>query len=64
MAASLSVEESMTNKEKYYLNNVEGTRSLLLSSCEYINNIVFSSTCAVYGQNTKSLYLKIQLLIL
>ena len=53
MAASLSVEESMTNKEKYYLNNVEGTRSLLLSSCEYINNIVFSSTCAVYGQNTK-----------
>ena len=52
MAASLSVEESMTNKEKYYLNNVEGTRSLLLGACEQINNFVFSSTCAVYGQNT------------
>lgn len=51
MAASLSVEESMTNKEKYYLNNVEGTRSLLLSSCKNIKNFIFSSTCAVYGQN-------------
>ena len=54
MAASLSVEESMFNKEKYYLNNVEGTRSLLLASYKKISNFIFSSTCAVYGQNNNN----------
>ncbi len=53
MAASLSVEESMKNKEKYYLNNVEGTRSILNAGDKKINNLIFSSTCAVYGKTNK-----------
>ena len=53
MAACLNVEESMTDKKKYYLNNVEGTKSLCIAAGKDVKNIIFSSTCAVYGQTKK-----------
>lgn len=53
-AASLSVNESMKNPLKYFSNNVCGTQNLLASILEHdIKNIVFSSTCAVYGDKVK-----------
>lgn len=49
-AAASLVGESMTDPQKYYINNVQGTLSLLQAmrnaSC---HRIVFSSTGAVYG---------------
>lgn len=49
-AASAYVGESVENPLKYYLNNVGGTLSLLESMRKTdINKIVFSSTCATYG---------------
>ena len=54
MAASLSVEESMRNEKKYYINNVEGTKSLLEGANKNIENFIFSSTCAVYGNSKNS----------
>jgi UDP-glucose 4-epimerase len=50
LAASLSVEESMLNPKKYYLNNVFKTVKIL----KYLKNknikkFIFSSTCSVYG---------------
>ena len=53
-AASACVGESVTEPEKYYLNNVAGTLSLLrgmrAAGCD---RLVFSSTCAVYGNARK-----------
>jgi len=50
-AASCLVNESMENPAKYFTNNVVGTQNLLSSLIEHdIKNIVFSSTCAVYGE--------------
>src|SRR5262249_14209814 len=50
-AASAYVGESVSKPQEYYENNVAGTLSLLkgmlLSECR---NIVFSSSCAVYGE--------------
>jgi UDP-glucose-4-epimerase GalE len=50
-AASAYVGESVTDPQKYYENNVAGTLSLLramrLAGC---STIVFSSTCAIYGE--------------
>ncbi|TWB06311.1 UDP-glucose 4-epimerase GalE [Bradyrhizobium stylosanthis] len=49
-AAASLVGESMTDPQKYYINNVQGTLSLLqamrAAGCQ---RIVFSSTGAVYG---------------
>lgn len=49
-AAYAYVDESVHNPEKYYFNNVANTLNLLKvmrdNSC---NKIVFSSTCATYG---------------
>lgn len=51
MAASAEVGESATNPQKYYTNNVGGSLSLLSAMKECgLDKIVFSSTCAVYGQ--------------
>jgi UDP-arabinose 4-epimerase len=51
-AACAYVGESVIEPEKYYDNNVAGTLSLLaamrMAGC---SKIVFSSTCAVYGQH-------------
>ena len=36
--------------KKYYKNNVEGTKNLLLSCINTkVKNIIFSSSCSVYG---------------
>ena len=50
-AAFALVGESVSNPERYYHNNVVGTLNLLdaMRNAE-IPRLVFSSTCAVYGQ--------------
>ncbi len=50
-AASIEVEESVREPERYFENNVLNTAKLLSVMSEYkVKNIVFSSTCALYGQ--------------
>jgi len=54
MAASIEVEESMREPQKYYENNVLATGNLLTAMNEAgVKNVVFSSTTAVYGQSTE-----------
>jgi UDP-glucose-4-epimerase GalE len=49
-AASSSVEESVKQPLKYYINNVVGTINLLASMHDNcVRDMVFSSTCATYG---------------
>ncbi len=49
-AALLSVDESMKDPQEYFSNNVTGTINLLTSMIKNnVKNIVFSSTCATYG---------------
>ena len=49
-AAFSLVGESVTDPAKYYRNNVVGTLNLLDAMHEFgVNKIVFSSTCATYG---------------
>jgi UDP-arabinose 4-epimerase len=53
-AAHAYVGESVTNPRKYFHNNVEGGLSLLNAALEAgVNKIIFSSTCAVYGEVDK-----------
>ena len=49
-AAYKSVEDSVKNPEKYFQNNI-GSLNVLLSCMKEnnINNIIFSSSCTVYG---------------
>lgn len=50
-AASCLVNESMEKPEKYFENNVLGSLNLLKAMLFYnIKKIIFSSTCAVYGE--------------
>ena len=50
-AAYAYVGESVENPEKYYFNNVANTLNLLHAMREHgVNKIVFSSTCATYGE--------------
>ncbi len=50
-AAFAYVGESVQNPQKYYQNNVVGTINLLDVMLEYgVKKIVFSSTCATYGE--------------
>ncbi len=50
-AAYAYVGESVTEPEKYYYNNVACTLNLLRSMKKYgCNKIIFSSTCATYGE--------------
>lgn len=50
-AAYLNVGESVTNPLKYYRNNVTNTIHLLEElKTAHIKRIVFSSTCATYGE--------------
>ena len=54
LAASLSVEESIKNPCKYYLNNVVNTKNLLEICGKYkIKKFIFSSTCAIFGEGIK-----------
>ncbi|MHA8077890.1 UDP-glucose 4-epimerase GalE [Aquirufa antheringensis] len=50
-SASKAVGESVENPLKYYRNNVASTVLLLEKMAEYgLSNLVFSSSCTVYGQ--------------
>lgn len=50
-AASCKVDESMKKPAIYFSNNVCGSQNLLATMLEYdVKNVVFSSTCAVYGE--------------
>lgn len=50
-AASCLVDESMKNPEKYFQNNVIGSLNLIQTMLKFgVKNLVFSSTCAVYGE--------------
>lgn len=50
-AAYAYVGESVENPEKYYYNNVANTLNLLHAMKEHgVNKIIFSSTCATYGE--------------
>ncbi len=54
LAASIEVEESVSQPEKYFKNNALNTAGLLSVMAEYgVRNIIFSSTCAVYGEQVK-----------
>lgn len=51
MAASIEVEESVREPQKYFENNVMNTTRLLVAMNEAgVKNIIFSSTAAVYGE--------------
>lgn len=53
-AAHAYVGESVTNPKKYFRNNVEGGLCLLNAALAAgVKKIVFSSTCAVYGEPAK-----------
>jgi UDP-glucose-4-epimerase GalE len=53
-AAHAYVGESVTNPRKYFRNNVEGGLALLNAMLEArVTKIIFSSTCAVYGEPAK-----------
>lgn len=53
-AAHAYVGESGTNPRKYFHNNVEGGLSLLNAAVDAgVKKIIFSSTCAVYGEPAK-----------
>lgn len=53
-AAHAYVGESVTNPKKYFRNNVEGGLALLNGALEAgVKKIIFSSTCAVYGEVAK-----------
>ena len=50
-AAFAAVGESVQNPQKYYFNNVAGTLNLLQAMLKAgVKDIVFSSTCATYGE--------------
>ena len=50
-AARLDVGESVRDPALYYRNNVSGTVSLLAAmAAEGVRHLIFSSTCAVYGE--------------
>ena len=50
LAAYLNVSEAEKNKKKYFRNNIVGTKNLL-EACKNANvkNIIFSSSCSIYG---------------
>lgn len=53
-AAATDVGESVTNPDYHYGNNIGGTLSLLRAMREAgVKRMLFSSTCATYGDNPK-----------
>jgi UDP-glucose-4-epimerase GalE len=53
-AAHAYVGESVSNPRKYFHNNVEGGLALLNAAVDTgVKKIIFSSTCAVYGEPAK-----------
>ncbi|MCY4005337.1 MAG: UDP-glucose 4-epimerase GalE [Rhodobacteraceae bacterium] len=56
MAALTSVEESVANPKTYWDSNVEGTRNVVEAMLRHnCLSLVFSSTCAVYGNAASGL---------
>lgn len=54
LAGSCSVDESIRNPAKYFTNNVVASQNLLEALLRFkISRVVFSSTCAVYGETNK-----------
>ena len=54
--AGESTLDNIENKKDYYLNNVLATKNLIkISNLLNINNIIFSSTAAVYAEELKLL---------
>ena len=54
-AAFLDVGESVREPAKYYRNNVGGAMSVLdAMAAEKVSTLVFSSTCATYGEPTET----------
>ncbi len=50
-AGFINVGESVTEPEKYYTNNISSSLTLLNTMKKHkVDKIIFSSTCAVYGQ--------------
>jgi|SRR3989344_57126 len=57
MAASIEVEESVNNPQKYFENNAVNTAKLLSVMNEAnVKKIIFSSTCAVFGDQAGELF--------
>ena len=53
-AAFINVGESVTDPAKYYRNNVSNTLNLLEAMKDHaVANLIFSSTCAIYGEPCK-----------
>ena len=50
LAGSINVAESIVSPEVYYRNNVTVTQNLLNAMRGRVNNLVFASTSAVYGE--------------
>ena len=54
LAGYCSVDESIRDPKKYFTNNVSASQNLLAAMLRFnISHIVFSSTCAVYGEKAK-----------
>lgn len=50
LAAYLNIKESEKKRKKYYKNNVGGTLNLLKACIDSkVKNLIFSSSCSVYG---------------
>jgi UDP-glucose 4-epimerase len=50
LAAKCYVEESISDPQSYYLNNLLGTLNLLRAMIEFgCKTVIFSSSCSVYG---------------
>ena len=59
LASYISISDSIKHPIKYYYNNVYKTKKLLKEMKRYkINNIIFSSSAAVYGKNNHNISLK------
>ena len=53
LAAYLNISEAEKNKRKYFQNNILGTLNLIkCCNSSNIKNIVFSSSCSIYGNTT------------
>jgi len=55
LASFIDVRDAEKNPQKYHRNNVEGTRNLLEAMVRHgVDQLVFSSTAAVYGHPEKT----------
>jgi UDP-glucose 4-epimerase len=63
LAGKAIVSESIENSDSYIMHNYNGTKNILMSMLQLgVQEIVFSSSCAVYGQVEKGLIAETNLL--